>query len=174
MGLTRGRAVNPTKAAVHDSTQDNAGSGQRKTWSTKTHAAKANKAGKGRGSSVVVKGAAGRKTGGRRTATSNSAEVRAAMRSTRSGEPPPLHPEEEDASSDVSEVNAEEVALPTASKRQGREPHRSTSQGGGELNEVYRADVDRDKTLNLSQQPHRQASARLADRMPVVDTSSDD
>ena len=100
MRPTRGRAAKPTKSAVHDSTQDNAGSGQQTTLSTKTDAAQAYKAGRVRGTGVVVKGAAGRKTGGRRTATSNSAEVRAAMRSTRSGGPPPLHPEEEDASSD--------------------------------------------------------------------------
>ena len=167
MGPIRERAVTPaTKAAVHDSTQDNAGSGQRTTRSTKTDATKAKQIGESRGPSAGVKGAAGRKTGGHQTATSNSEEVRVATQSTGSGRSTPLQPEEEDTSSDVSEVIEEEVVISTACKRRGRERQRSTSQNGGEQNE--------DRIMRCSPQPHEQASSRFADRRMVMNASGED
>jgi len=69
----------------------------------------------------------------------------------------------DDVSSNVSEIDKEEVALPTTGKRQGRERVRLRLEV-----EVSKADVVSDETLDLGQQPHRQVVTWLAKRMPPV------
>ena len=170
---TRGRtAKSSTEASIQESTQDNAGRGQRK--STKTDATENKETGKSRGTLTFAKSAAGREVGSRRTATTDSVdsvEVRAAGKLIRSRKSPSLHSEVDNTSSEVEE---EHTAMLTTRRRQGRERHKSTSGSEGEQNELYRADIVRYRTLNLGQQPHKRASTRLTDRLLLVDTSDND
>ena len=115
IGTTRRRAAKTqAETTVHgrnDSPREEGVNGQHGPLDNKRE-----KSGKGRATSAVVKGTAGRKTGGRRTASSNSEEVRALTRSTGSWQTPPLLPEEEDSLSDLAEVKEEKVAIPIASE----------------------------------------------------------
>jgi len=79
---------------------------------------------------AVTQTTAERKAGSRRTATSNSVEVRATRKSIRSEESSPLHSGVDDVSSDE-----EEVSLPTTVKKQGCERLRFTSERRGEQSE---------------------------------------
>ena len=179
MAPAKGRPPKSSQhTVIHDATQDNvgSGSGQRVTRPTKKIAAKASKAGKGRGTGVVVKATTVRKTGGRRAVTSNSAEVRASTRSTRSDRSPQLQDEEIDTSSDVSHVDdTEETVITTTSKTQGREPHGSTVGFAGEQDYIYHSDVDSDSIDGNRQQSHRQATttAQAGRRLQASETLAD-
>ena len=179
MAPAKGRPPKSSQhTVIHDATQDNvgSGSGQRVTRPTKKIAAKASKAGKGRGTGVVVKATTERKTGGRRAVTSNSAEVRASTRSTRSDRSPQLQDEEIDTSSDVSHVDdTEETVITTTSKTQGREPHGSTVGFAGEQDYIYHSDVDSDSIDGNRQQSHRQATttAQAGRRLQASETLAD-